>query len=82
MPQIHTALNTLLNNHLTLSEAQISQGSKSHNYIRELLANKSGKDNSFPRLVDGDFLSGSYARSTKIFPLDDGGHGRNQFNTN
>ncbi|MEK7165567.1 MAG: hypothetical protein AAB874_02040 [Patescibacteria group bacterium] len=71
MPQVHTALNTLLNNHLTLSAAQISQGSISHNYIRDLLVNRNERDSSFPLFVDGDFLSGSYARGTKIFPLND-----------
>lgn len=71
MSTIHTSLENLLDNHLTLSAPQITQGSKSHTYIRELLANKSTQDSTFPRLIDGDFLSGSYARGTKIYPLDD-----------
>lgn len=54
-----------------VSQFQISQGSKSHQYIRELLSNKWQTDSSFPWLTDGDFLSGSYARGTKIHPLDD-----------
>lgn len=56
---------------VNLSAAQISQGSKSHTYIRELLDNKWQSDLYFPWLVNGDFLSGSYARGTKIHPLDD-----------
>lgn len=61
----------LLANHGNVSISQISQGSRSQNYIRGLLANKSDSDPDFPRLIKGDFLSGSYARGTKIYPLDD-----------
>lgn len=68
---IQTAFENLLKNQVTLSQAQISQGSVSHTHIRSLLGNKKEKDASFPWLIDGDFLSGSYARGTKIHPLDD-----------
>ena len=61
----------LLAKHGTLSVPDISQASKSHTYVRELLANKSESDLLFPRLVEGDFLSGSYARGTKNPPLND-----------
>ncbi len=71
MSVIHTALDNFLQAELTLSTWQITQGSKSHLYIRSLLGNKWTQDPTFPRLIDGDFLSGSYARGTKIFPLDD-----------
>ncbi len=71
MSTVHASLESLLEKHLTLTIPQITQGSKSHTYIRDLLANKSTQDSTFPRLVDGDFLSGSYARGTKIYPLDD-----------
>lgn len=71
MPTVHASLESLLEKQLTLSAPQIAQGSKSHTYIRDLLGNKSTQDSTFPRLVDGDFLSGSYARGTKIYPLDD-----------
>lgn len=71
MPKIQSAFENLIGRELTLSKAQISQGSTSHNYIRDLLGNKHTEDAAFPRLIDGDFLSGSYARGTKIFPLDD-----------
>lgn len=60
-----------LGKQINLSAAQISQGSKSHTYIRELLENKRRNDAAFPWLIEGDFLSGSYARGTKIHPLDD-----------
>lgn len=68
---IHTALNNLLQTELTLNPKHISRASVSHNYIRNLLENKNDEDNLFPRLIDGDFLSGSYRRRTKIHPLDD-----------
>lgn len=68
---METHLQSLLDNHVTLSQSQISQGSTSHSNIRRILANKSSNDTSFPRLLDGDFLSGSYARGTKLHPLDD-----------
>ena len=66
-----SAFNDLLSRHGTLSVPQISRASTSHNRVREILANKSGVDASFARLVTGDFLSGSYGRGTKIPPLDD-----------
>jgi hypothetical protein len=56
---------------ITVSKGHISQASASHNYVRDLLNNKWQTDNTFPWLIDGDFLSGSYARGTKIYPLDD-----------
>lgn len=71
MSASHAALNDLLQRELTLSASQISQGSKSHNFIRELLGNKWPDDSTFPRVAEGDFLSGSYARGTKIHPLND-----------
>src|SRR5690242_548687 len=61
----------LLARYGNVSLPQISQASKSQTYIRDLLVNKSRSDASFPRFIEGDFLSGSYARGTKIFPLDD-----------
>ena len=54
-----------------VSIAQRSQGSTSHIHVRGLLDNKWRTNSSFPWPIDGDFLSGSYARGTKIRPLDD-----------
>jgi hypothetical protein len=65
------AFDDLLKREINISANQISQGSTSHNYIRTLLNNKCEHDSNFPWLTDGDFLSGSYARGTKIYPLDD-----------
>lgn len=67
----HQDLENLIAKKITLSQSQIEQGAKSHNHIRELLGNKKDTDPLFPWLIDGDFLSGSYARGTKIHPLDD-----------
>lgn len=72
MSQVHLALENLIGEKVSLSTPQISQGAKSHNYVRQLLANKWEADRNFPRLIsEADFLSGSYARGTKIYPLDD-----------
>lgn len=66
-----SAFEDVLAQHGNVSLPQISQGATSQNHIRDLLINKSRSDASFPRFIEGDFLSGSYARGTKIFPLDD-----------
>lgn len=68
---MHTTLSNLIQKEISLDISHISQGSKSHNYIRGLLKNKSDIDSLFPRLVEGDFLSGSYSRGTKNHPLND-----------
>ena len=68
---IESKLQELLDKEINLSQGHVSQGSKSHIYIRDLLANKRTTDSTFPWLLDGDFLSGSYARGTKLHPLDD-----------
>lgn len=71
MSEINTALEKLLETNINISQAARSQGSTSHNYIRDVLKGKNDTNSSFPRLLDGDFLSGSYARGTKLKPLDD-----------
>ena len=67
---VQTALEKQLSK-IGVSQAQRSQGSRSHQHVRGLLDNKWQNDPTFPWLTDGDFLSGSYARETKIHPLDD-----------
>ena len=71
MTGIDTTLEKLLDAKINISSASISQGSDSHNYIRDALKGKNDRDALFPRLIDGDFLSGSYRRGTKLKPLDD-----------
>jgi hypothetical protein len=68
---IETELQEFLDKEINLDQARISQGSRSHTYIRDLLANKRVTDPTFPWLLEGDFLSGSYGRGTKLHPLDD-----------
>jgi hypothetical protein len=51
--------------------SQREQAGTSHNYVREVLRGKENTDQVFPWLIDGDFLSGSFARNTKIRPLND-----------
>lgn len=71
MSDINATLERLLDSDINISASSISQGSDSHNYIRDALKGKNDRDALFPRLIDGDFLSGSYRRGTKLKPLDD-----------
>lgn len=51
-----------------------SSASSSQIYLRQVLRNKANADPWFPELLnqnDVDFLGGSFARHTKIWPLDD-----------
>ena len=68
---IEVKLQELLDREINLAQSHVSQGLTSHTYIRNLLANRRQTDPSFPWILDGDFLSGSYARGTKLHPLDD-----------
>lgn len=68
---METKLQEFLDKEINLAQTHVSQGSTSHTYIRNLLNNRRYTDSTFPWLVDGDFLSGSYARGTKLHPLDD-----------
>ncbi|MDD4412474.1 MAG: hypothetical protein PHR00_02400 [Patescibacteria group bacterium] len=71
MSIIESKLQSLLDGEINLTQTHVMQGSTSHTYIRNLLANRRRTDSSFPWLLDGDFLTGSYARGTKLHPLDD-----------
>jgi hypothetical protein len=68
---METKLQEFLDKEINLAQGNISQGSTSHTYIRNLLTNRRNSDANFPWLIEGDFLSGSYARGTKLYPLDD-----------
>jgi len=51
-----------------------SAASASQNNLRGFLIDENRRDSSFPRILssaDSDFLGGSFARHTKIWPLDD-----------
>ena len=49
-----------------------AKASDSQNHLRDFLTSEHSHDGTFPRiLADSDFLGGSFARHTKIWPLDD-----------
>lgn len=68
------AFETFLDREVNIAKGVRSLASKSQNHLREFLASESDRDKTFPRvlsIVDSDFLGGSFARHTKIWPLDD-----------
>lgn len=72
MSRVDSALKALVDREIALTLPQISQGAKSHTYVKDLLENKSRSFPTFPRILNGaGFLSGSYARGTKNHPLND-----------
>ena len=64
----------LLTNEINIAEGIRSIASKSQQHLREFLDGESSRDQSFPSIlksIDSDFLGGSFARHTKVRPLDD-----------
>ena len=64
----------LLDREVNISTAIRSEASTSQNHIRDRLNTENSRDSSFPRILsvnDTDFIGGSFARHTKIKPLDD-----------
>jgi len=73
-PSVSAAFNSFLNRELSIGQGIRSKASDSQNHLREFLASERSRDCSFPRVLslqDSDFLGGSFARHTKIWPLDD-----------
>ncbi|MGF1620421.1 MAG: hypothetical protein ACFCUR_07395 [Rhodomicrobiaceae bacterium] len=70
MDMISRALQQLHDDELRLSQAQISAGSTSHQYIANVLKNRRYRDPNFPWIIE-TILSGSYIRRTKPYPLND-----------
>jgi hypothetical protein len=71
---VDSALHNFLNEFVAIPQGARSKASTSQNYLRNALRGKADKDNSFPILLktkDWDYLGGSFARYTKIWPLDD-----------
>jgi len=71
---LDSMLNDLLERRVNLSSGIRSTASDSHNHLREFLSAESSRDAGFPRVLSkagSDFLGGSFARHTKIWPLDD-----------
>jgi hypothetical protein len=68
------ALENLLERKINIPQGTRSTASDSQNHLREFLRNEATRDAGFPRILsdaDADFLGGSFARHTKIWPLDD-----------
>ncbi|MFA5143285.1 MAG: hypothetical protein WC522_03840 [Candidatus Omnitrophota bacterium] len=68
------AFGQLLDSSINIPEGIRSTASDSHNHLREFLEGEHKRDSTFPRVLsikDDDFLGGSFARHTKIWPLDD-----------
>lgn len=61
----------LLSRRIDISSAQRQQGITSHNHARDILHGQKNHNQHFPWLLQNDFLSGSFARKTKLKPLDD-----------
>lgn len=71
---VDRALGNYLSEEIAIPATARSSASRSQNYLRQVLRNKADADLSFPELLsrnDEDFLGGSFARHTKIWPLDD-----------
>ena len=71
---VNGAFENLLTNEINISPGIRSQASDSQNHLREFLETENQRDAAFPRILsiqDNDFLGGSFARHTKIWPLDD-----------
>jgi hypothetical protein len=69
-----TFLEGLLSTRINIGTALRIAASDSQNVFRALLVTEAQRDPSFPRLLveaDQDFIGGSFARRTKIAPLDD-----------
>jgi hypothetical protein len=71
---LDAALDRFLQANIAIPATSRSSAATSQNYLRGVLRNKAISDPEFPQLLstsDKDFLGGSFARHTKIWPLDD-----------
>ncbi len=65
---------TYLETHISIGKGIRARASSSHNALREFLRTEHSRDATFPVLLedrDRDFIGGSFARHTKVWPLDD-----------
>lgn len=68
------ALEALIEKEINISPGIRTKAQDSQKHLRDFLSSERGRDSSFPRVLsiaDKDFLGGSFARHTKIWPLDD-----------
>ena len=71
---LDSALDRFLQQEISISTNARQDASRSQNNLRGILRGKADKDTGFPEILvsqDRDFLGGSFARHTKIWPLDD-----------
>ncbi|MGD0231910.1 MAG: hypothetical protein ABSC19_16405 [Syntrophorhabdales bacterium] len=71
---IENAFSTFLERNINISRGIRSTASISHNRLRDFIADENGRDWTFPAvlsILDRDYLGGSFARHTKVWPLDD-----------
>ncbi len=71
---VSAAFERFIDREITIPQGTRGRASTSQNAIRRHLNDESAEDATFPRIlsdVDGDFIGGSFARHTKIWPLDD-----------
>jgi hypothetical protein len=72
--RINNAFENFLESYINIPSSIRSDASTSQNHIREFLQEESDRDSTFPSVLcreDADFISGSFGRHTKIWPLDD-----------
>src|ERR1035437_3129273 len=71
---LDSALDRFLQKEIAIPTNARQDASRSQIYLRNILRGKAGKDPTFPEILTKeatDFLRGSFARHTKIWPLDD-----------
>jgi hypothetical protein len=56
---------------VNLTPSERKQAADSHHYLRSVIKSRADEDATLFNLIDGDFLTGSYDRATKIRPLND-----------
>lgn len=71
---IDSTFEEILDKHINITKSVRSEASTSQKFLRQFLNSETNKDDTFPRIMsinDNDFIGGSFARHTKIKPLDD-----------
>lgn len=71
---VSAAFEQLLSNQISIPQGTRSTAGTSQNHLRDFLISEAENDSRFPRILsqaDSDFMGGSFARHTKIWPLDD-----------
>lgn len=71
---VNAAFEDFLETEINIAPGIRSTASDSQNHLREFLCSERDRDWTFPRILseaDSDFLGGSFARHTKVWPLDD-----------